>query len=86
MWYFFQGPPYKGQKFKGPLFASVPPSTSVCEQPLMLWFFFFFFFFGSSAAVIGNKVEVNGVNIYYEKAGHGKQTVLLLPGAIGTMP
>ena len=48
--------------------------------------FFSLFFFYSSAAVTGNKVEVNGVKIYYEKAGHGKQTVLLLPGAIGMMP
>ncbi|XP_072013298.1 valacyclovir hydrolase-like [Amphiura filiformis] len=38
----------------------------------------------SASSVVGNKVEVNGVNIYYEKAGHGKQTLLLLPGALGS--
>lgn len=28
-------------------------------------------------------VEINDMNIHYERAGHGKNVVLLLPGALG---
>ncbi|RWS26616.1 valacyclovir hydrolase-like protein [Leptotrombidium deliense] len=36
------------------------------------------------AEMRGQKVEVNGINIHYEKIGNGSHVVLLLPGALGT--
>ncbi|RWS13813.1 valacyclovir hydrolase-like protein [Dinothrombium tinctorium] len=36
------------------------------------------------AQMRGEKVEVNGINIHYEKVGNGPNIVLLLPGALGT--
>ncbi|RWS02616.1 valacyclovir hydrolase-like protein [Dinothrombium tinctorium] len=32
----------------------------------------------------GEKLEVNGINIHYEKVGNGSNIVLLLPGVLGT--
>ncbi len=32
---------------------------------------------------VSHKVEVNGAAIHYDKIGHGKHHVLLLPGALG---
>jgi valacyclovir hydrolase len=34
--------------------------------------------------VESGKIEVNGINLYYEKRGRGERVVLLLPGALGT--
>ena len=31
----------------------------------------------------GNKILVNGLNIYCEKVGHGTHVVLLIPGIFG---
>lgn len=31
----------------------------------------------------GQKVEVDGIDIYYEKAGTGDHVVFFLPGALG---
>ncbi|XP_008336700.1 valacyclovir hydrolase isoform X2 [Cynoglossus semilaevis] len=36
------------------------------------------------SSVASGKMHVNGVDLYYEKTGKGKQAVLLFPGALGT--
>lgn len=33
----------------------------------------------------GEKIDLNGVNIHYEKVGTGSIVVLLLPGGIGKL-
>jgi len=35
--------------------------------------------------VIGKKLFVNGMNLYYERAGHGSHILLLCPGALGEL-
>lgn len=33
----------------------------------------------------GHKVNVEGVDIFYEKVGHGQKTLILLPGSLGRL-
>ena len=33
----------------------------------------------------GHRVEVNGINVYYEKVGNGSTTLILLPGYCGNV-
>lgn len=35
--------------------------------------------------MLGQKLEVNGVELHYEKIGTGSTVVLLLPGGIGKL-
>ena len=41
LWQFFQGPPYKGQNIKGPLFASGPPYNCLWTVPNFTLRFFY---------------------------------------------
>jgi len=34
--------------------------------------------------MLGQKIEIDGIDIHYEKVGDGPHKVLLLPGGIGS--
>ncbi|KAI1301853.1 Valacyclovir hydrolase [Halotydeus destructor] len=52
-------------------------SSRYVNRPVLL-------LFRQQCAKLSAKVQVDGINLHYEKVGHGPENVLLLPGALGT--